>query len=410
MRLEGRQVHDPPDMAPVTGLCEGLAMHTTLNATVQQLLETAVADGRHRGLQAAAYKDGELVVDAWAGTMGPGDDRPLRRDSLFSSYSTTKGVAAAALHLLADRGQIEYAAPVARYWPAFAAHGKGAVTVAQAMSHQAGLHATPVPIRDYVLDWQRALDYVAGLAPAWAPGTATGYHALTYGWIVGGIVQGATGRHIKDVIQDEIARPLGVADELCVGIPDGVETRLTTLEQPPPPGPGVPNPVASLPPDHDYFKAMPSQGGLDFNALDVRKACLPSANGHFTARALARLYGALANGGEIDGVRLVSKERIAAMQRIQTELPDRVLFGLRIPKAIGFWTGGRWAPGGAASFMGARRTAFGHPGHGGSAAWADPEVGLSAAVTLNKLQLGTFGGGIAFDVGGLLRKELGLEE
>ena len=140
----------------------------------------------------------------------------------------------------------------------------------------------------------------------------------------------------------------------------------------------------------------------------MRQACLPSANGHFSARALARLYGALANDGQIDGTRLVSKERVAAMQRIQTELPDRVLFGLRIPKAIGFWGGGRWAPNGAPSFMGARRTAFGHPGRGGSAAWADPEVGLAVAVTVNKLQLGIFGGGIAFDLGRLIREDLGL--
>ena len=376
-------------------------MHATLNAKVQQLLEGAIADGRHRGLQAAAYKDGELIVDAAAGTMGPGDDRPVQRDSLFSSYSTTKGVAALALHLLADRGIVDDRAAVAKYWPAFAAHGKERVTVAQAMSHQAGLHAAPLPTRPFVLDWSRGVAYVAGLAPAWPPGTATGYHALTYGWIVGGIVEGAGGRHIKDVIAVDIARALGVADELFVGIPDGLDDRLTTLELPPD------APVA-LPPDHDYFKAMPANS-VDFNDPEIRRACLPSANGHFTARALARMYGALANGGEIDGVRLVSKDRVAEMQRIQTEAPDRVIFGLRIPKAIGFWGGGRWAPGGAPSFMGSRRTAFGHPGRGGSAAWADPDVGLSVAVTVNKLQAAMLGGGVAFDVGGLIREELGLQ-
>ena len=380
---------------------------TAVNAKVQQLIEAAVADGSHLGLQVAACKDGELVVDAWAGTLGPEDDRPVQRDSLFSSYSTTKGVAAAALHIMTDRGLIEYDAPVARYWPAFAAEGKGAVTVAQAMSHQAGLHATPLPARDFVLDWARGLGYVAGLAPAWAPGTASGYHALTYGWLAGGIIEGATRRSIGRVIEDEIARPLGVSGELYVGIPPGVEGRLATL-QPPPPAPGVPDPIASLPADHDYFKAMPLNIGLDFNDLAVRRACLPSANGHFTARALALLYGAFANGGELAGVRLVSKERIAQMQRVQTALPDRVLFGLRIPKAIGFWTGGLWSPGGRPSFMGARRTAFGHPGRGGSAAWADPDAGLSVAITLNKLQPSIFGGGIAFDVGALIREELGV--
>jgi len=382
-------------------------MHAHLNAKVQGVLEAAVADGRHRGLQAAAYRHGALIVDACAGTLGPGDDRPVQPDSLFSSYSTTKGVAAAALHLLADRGLLRYDVPVAKYWPAFAANGKADVTVAQAMSHQAGLHTTPRPPRPFVLDWQQGVDYIAALAPAWEPGTATGYHAVTYGWIVGGIVENASGRHISDVIEHELARPLGIAGELYVGIPDGVEHRLTTLEEPEPLPPGTPDPVAALPPDHDYFKAMGVVPSLDFNELAIRRACLPSANGHFTARALARLYGALANGGEIDGVRLVSKERIAEMQRVQTELPDRVLFGLKIPKAIGFWAGGLWSPRGLPSFMGARRTAFGHPGRGGSAAWADPDAGLSVAVTVNKLQPTIFGGGIAFDIGGLIREELG---
>ncbi len=383
-------------------------MHARLNARMHELLHAAIADGRHRGLQAAAYKDGELIVDAWAGTMGPGDGRPVQADSLFSSYSTTKGVAAAALHLLADRGLVQYDAPVAKYWPAFAANGKAEITVAQAMSHQAGLHTTPRPVRPFILDWQSGLDYVAGLAPAWTPGTATGYHALTYGWIVGGIVEGASGRRFADVLDEDLARPLGVSGELYVGIPEGVDHRLTTLEEPPPPAPGTPDPVAALPPDHDYFKAMGAGPSLDFNDREVRRACLPSANGHFSARALARLYGALACGGEIEGVRLVSKERIAEMQRVQTELPDRVLFGLRIPKGIGFWLGGLWSPGGLPSFMGARRTAFGHPGRGGSAAWAEPDVRLAIAVTVNKLQPTIFGGGIAFDVGRLIREELGL--
>ena len=382
-------------------------MHARLNARVHELLQAAIADGRHRGLQAAACKDGELVVDAWAGTMGPGDDRPVQGDSLFSSYSTTKGVAAAALHVLADRGLVQYDVPVAKYWSAFAASGKADITVAQAMSHQAGLHTTPRPVRPYVLDWQKGLDYIAGLAPAWTPGTATGYHALTYGWIAGGIVEGASGRSFKDVLEEDLARPLGVSGELYVGIPEGVDHRLTTLQEPPPPPPGTPDPIASLSPDDDYFKAMGATPSLDLNDREVRRACLPSANGHFTARALARLYGALACGGEIGGVRLVSKERIAEMQRVQTEAPDRVLFGLKIPKGIGFWLGGLWSPRGQPSFMGARRTAFGHPGRGGSAAWADPDVGLSFAVTVNKLQPTIFGGGIAFDVGELIREELG---
>ena len=199
------------------------------------------------------------------------------------------------------------------------------------------------------------------------PGTATGYHALTYGWIVGGIVQGASGRHIKDVIREEIAEPLGVGDEMFVGIPDGLDDRLASLQA---------NELSEglpLAEDHDFFKAMPRENDFTFNDMAVRKACLPAANGHFTARALARMYGALANGGEIDGVRLVSPERIPEMQRVLTDMPDRVLLGMPIPKGVGFMMGGDWA--GMPAVSGPRRTAFGHSGAGGSTAFADPEAG-----------------------------------
>ena len=201
---------------------------TKLNSTIHELIQKQVADGRQIGVQVAAYKDGELIVDTWAGTMGPDDDRPVQADTLFNCFSTTKGVAATALHILADRGVIDYDAPVAKYWPEFAANGKENITVAQAMSHQAGLHTAPS--KEITLDWDRAIDYIASGVPAWEPGTATGYHAITYAWVVGGIVQGASGRHIKDVIAEEIAAPLGVGSEMFVGIPDGVEDRLATLK------------------------------------------------------------------------------------------------------------------------------------------------------------------------------------
>ena len=378
---------------------------TKLNSTIHELIQKQVADGRQIGVQVAAYRNGELIVDTWTGTMGPDDDRPVQADTLFNCFSTTtKGVAATALHILADRGIIEYDAPVAKYWPEFAANGKDKVTVAQAMSHQAGLHAAPS--KEITLDWDRAIDYIANGVPAWEPGTATGYHALTYAWVVGGIVQGASGRHIKEVIATEIAAPLGVSTEMYVGIPDGVEDRLATLKQPDPPPADAPNPMAALPPDHDFFKAMPPNSGLDFNDMDVRKACIPSANGHFNARSLARMYGALANGGEIDGVRLVSKERIALMSAIQVEQADRVIF-LPIPKSIGFFNGGNWAMGQVGA-TGPRRTAFGHPGAGGSIAFADPEVGLGVAVTLNKMAGTLQAEGTTEEICRVIRTELGV--
>jgi CubicO group peptidase (beta-lactamase class C family) len=330
------------------------------------------------------------VVDAWAGQMGPEDSRPVQPDSLFLSFSTTKGVAATALHILADRGVVDYDAPVAKYWPAFAQNGKERLTVAQAVSHQGGLHAMPAPFKtEYVTDWDAGIKRMEEGVPAWEPGTATGYHAVTYGWIIGGIVKGATGKHIKDVIREEIAEPLGVADEMYVGIPKGLDERLTTLEI------VVAGETLGLPDDSDFHKAMPKVMWQYFNGTPFREACLPSANGHFTARALAKMYAALASGGEVDGVRLVSRERIGQMQRLMTADADRVL-GTPVRKGIGYFFGG--VMGGIHGPTGPRETAFGHSGAGGSVAFADPEVGMSVAVTLNKVAYPLPGEGVTLEI------------
>jgi CubicO group peptidase (beta-lactamase class C family) len=374
---------------------------TAFNDRVLELVHKQIAAGEQLGVQVCAYKDGEVVVDIAAGTMGPDDPRPVGPDTLFNSFSTTKGVAATALHILADQGKIEYDAPVASYWPEFAANGKERVTVAQAMSHQAGLHAMPNPCTvEQMIDWQAGLDWIANGTPAWEPGTATGYHGITYAWVVGGIVQGASGRHIKDVICEEIAMPLGIAGEMFVGIPDGVEDRLATLAPAP-----ADDLVQLIPPDHDIFKAMPlSLGAPVYNDMRVRQACLPSANGHFSARALAKMYAALAGGGAIGGVRLVSPERVALMQRILTADVDRVLM-MPIRKGVGFMMGGPMN--GVTGVFGPRETAFGHSGAGGSTAFADPEAGLAVAVTINKMQMTLQAEGPTHAICQLIRQELG---
>lgn len=376
-------------------------MDDRLSGTIAALLEEQIARGAQIGVQVCVYQNGERLAAVVAGEMGPDDPRPVRDDTLFSSFSTTKGVAATALHILADRGQIDYDAPVAQYWPAFAANGKGGITVAQAMSHQAGLHAMPVPagIED-MTDWERGLAWVANGTPAWEPGTATGYHAITYAWIVGGIVEGATGRKIADVVREEIAIPLGVQDEMFIGIPDGVEDRLASLQT------AAPGDALPIPSDHDFFKAMPVMRDVSFNDMRIRKAVLPSANGHFSARALARMYGALAHGGAIDGVRLVSEERIPIMQRVLTTDPDRVLM-MPMAKGVGYFMGGVLA--GKPGVFGPRPSAFGHSGAGGSTAFADPEHGLAMAVTINKMQNSLQGEGPTQEICDLVRRELGAE-
>ncbi len=373
---------------------------------VTALLRQQVAEGRQLGVQVCAYHNKRVIVDTVAGRMGPNDPRPVQADSLFCSWSTTKGVAATALHILADKGVIEYDAPVARYWPAFAANGKETITVAQAMSHQTGLHAMPTPFEvTHLTDWEAGLRWVANGTPAYPPGTQTGYHGITFGWIVGGIVQGATGRHIQDIIREEIAQPLTLDTELLVGIPDGVEDRLTTLEiwDVEEMNKALQEQGRSHPPDFD--RAIPAACWQHFNSRVVRRACLPSVNGHFTARALAKMYGALATDGSIEGRTLVSPDRIRQMHRVLREDYDIVL-GRRARKGIGFFLGGELD--GVVGPLGPRITAFGHGGAGGSVGFADPEVGLAVAVTLNKMASEVPGAGRTQEICDLIRAELGV--
>jgi CubicO group peptidase (beta-lactamase class C family) len=378
----------------------------TLNDKVKKLIDRQVKDGRHIGVQVCAYKDGERLVDTWAGTMGPDDSRPIEADSLFCSWSTTKGVASTAIHMLADRGIIDYDARVTDYWPEFGQNGKDEVTVTQALSHQIGLHALPSPFNlEFILDWDAGIEYIEKAKPAYPPGTKMGYHAFTWGIIAGGIVQASSGRHIKDFVRDEIAKPLGIEDEMFLGIPDGVEDRLTTIEIW-----DIPSILKELgiklPEDHDWFKAMPNERWKHFNEMAVRRACMPSSNGHFTARALAKMYAALAGDGSIDGVQLVSPERISYMQRLVTDQIDIVALGMPVRRGIGFSLGG--IRDGIHGPMGPRITAFGHSGAGGSIAFADPEAGLAVAVTLNKMVFVMPSKSREMEICNLIRDELGV--
>lgn len=373
-----------------------------LNARVQALLERQVAEGRQLGVQAAVYRYGEQIVNAYAGTMGPKDPRPVGADSLFSSFSTTKGVAATIVHMLADQGLLDYDAPVIKYWPAFGQNGKERITVATALSHQAGLHKMPRPTTlAFATDWEAGLRWIEQATPAYEPGTKTGYHAVTFSWLVGGIIRGACGRHIRDMIVEDIARPLGVEGELYCGIPDGLEDRLTTLKSAGGGGPRAGLAEApAMPKDHPMFDAMPPDSELNYNDIRVRKACLPASNGHFTANGLAKMYGALANGGEIGGIRLVSPERIPHMQRILTRDRD-IVTGMPMRKGIGFMMGG--TTNGVSGPQGPRETSFGHAGNGGSVAFADPELGLGVAVTLNLMQQPVPSGGVTMEICELIR-------
>jgi CubicO group peptidase (beta-lactamase class C family) len=373
-----------------------------VNDAIRELVEAQVGDGTQIGIQVAAVLDGEVVVDVAAGSMGSDDDRPVRADTLFASFSVTKGVAALALAQLVDRGLLDVDEPVAAVWPEFAANGKDAVTVAQAVSHQAGLHAMPEPFApDHLTDWDAGVARMAHARPAWEPGAAVGYHAVTFGWIVGGIVAGATGRQIRDWVRTEIAEPLGVAGEMSIGVGGATDEpeRFATIEIVAA-GDGL-----DIPADSDFYRAMPRAMWEHYNSAEARRACMPGANGHFSARALARLYGALAAGGEIDGVRLVGADALAVATRIRARATDRVL-GIPLRYGLGFQLGGTMPVAGGGEVhgaMGPRESTFGHGGAGGSTAFADPVTGLGVAVTINKMAYPAPGTGPTVEICDLIR-------
>jgi CubicO group peptidase (beta-lactamase class C family) len=331
------------------------------------VLADLVASGAELGLQLAAYRRGELVVDTWAGVSDRMSGRPVDGDTLFTVFSTSKGIAATCAHLLAERGQLDYDAPIARYWPEFAQNGKARATVRDALSHRVGVPRLPAGVTpEQLCDWDGMCAFLAAEAPAWEPGTRSGYHALTYGWLVGELVRRADGRPIAELVRDELCRPLGSPD-FYFGIPDAVEPRVATLEWAPEPPAVTPEPGSLL------ERAIPD-GSLDwFNRPDVRRAAIPGGGGITSARWLARHYAALI--GPVDGVRLLPAERVAAATRLQTEEIDLVAGG--VPRrALGYGLGGL-----PDSPLGPRATAFGHGGAGGSLGFADPERGLAVGFT-----------------------------
>ena len=345
-------------------------------AAVQAVLDAYVSQGGEVGLQVAAYQHGEQVVDAWAGVADEETGRLFDGETLTTVFSVTKGVASTAVHLFAERGQIMYDEAVANYWPEFGVNGKEMVTVAQALSHQAGIPQIPAGIGPAGLeDWDRVVEAVALETPLWDPGTAPGYHSITHGWIVGGIVEAVAGRRIDRFIREELFAPIGMADHFFLGLPESKDGRLAPLTMD-----DALRAEAPPAPESYAHRAVPPAFyplGDSANLTEVRRAVVPGYGGIGTARALARLYAAMI--GEVDGVRLLSDERVRAMSAMQTSAWDLVLAAAD-PKGIGYFLGQPNSP------MGTRLSAFGHPGYGGSIAFADPDYGFAFALTKNRLR------------------------
>jgi CubicO group peptidase (beta-lactamase class C family) len=336
------------------------------------------------GAAAAVVLDGKSVVDIWGGHADKAATRPWTRDTLVNVYSTTKGVTAICAHRLVDKGLLDIDAPVAKYWPEFAQAGKDKLPVRFLLSHRAGLPAVrKILDGDALFNWTTMTAALAEQEPWWEPGTAHGYHAVTFGWLVGEVIRRITGKTPGVYLRDEIAGPLGL--DFHIGLDAKHDARVASLIASPPPGPGEPNIFAEAMknPESVVAKAFmnpPLMGkpGL-VNSREWRAAEIPAANGHGTARALARLYGVLARGGELDGVRLMSKDEVAKCSIEQSNGPDKVLT-LNTRFSQGFMMS---QPG---ADLGPNAKSFGHPGAGGSLGYADPEAKIGFGYTMNKMQ------------------------
>ena len=344
-----------------------------VQTTTQRLLDDLVDSGAERGLQVAAYHHGELVVDAWAGIADPSAGTPVGHDTLFTVYSVSKGITATAVHILAERGTLTYDDPIARHWPEFAQQGKAGILIRHALTHTAGLPQMPPRFDTYdVTDWPRMCDRIAGLPPLFPAGETPVYHALTYGWIVGGVTERADGRPFGRIVAEEIAAPLAL-DGLYFGVPASEASRVATLVEPPGlvDAAGQPSPpIPGIVPDE-------AATAVTMNRSAMRRACLPAYGLTANARSLAKAYAALIGEG-VDGVRLFSEERRRIATTIHVDGIDPSS-DLPITFALGYGVGG------PESVMGPRRSAFGHGGYGGALGFADPNYGLAIGVTKNHL-------------------------
>ena len=364
----------------------------SVQARVGELIRQQVTEGRQIGVQVCAYQDGKVVVDDCAGAMGPGDSRPVQPDSLFCSFSTTKGVSSVALAHAHSRGLLDYDAAVASYWPEFGAAGKGTITVRQLLSHQAGLAVTDVPMDlDVLADPDRVAAAIDCQTPAWPAGSRHGYHGISLGWYESELLRRVDPqrRTIGGYFADEIATPLDA--DFHIGLPDEVPAeRLATIHGYKPAEMVLhlrelpPRFVrAFLDPRSATAKAFGNPrllGVLDnYNRRDVLAVESPASNGTGQARAVARIYSALACGGGDLGIGPETLSQLEQPATPPTEgLHDEIL---HVDTAFSL---GYVKPFPSFRFGGSQWRAFGTPGAGGSFGFADPEHRVGFCYAMNR--------------------------
>jgi len=299
---------------------------------VRHDLAQLVDAGEELGASIVLDLDGDIVIDMWGGYRDEARAQPWVSDTITNVWSTTKTVTSLAALMLVDRGQLDVDAPVATYWPEFAAAGKEGVLVRHLMSHMSGVSGLEQPaVIEDLYDWEKSTARFAAQAPWWQPGTASGYHATNFGHLVGEIVRRITGKSLKQFVADEIAGPLGA--DFQIGAVESDWDRIAPVVPPPP----LPFDLSSLPPDSPTVRTLtgPPADANDANTPGWRRADMGAINGHGNARSVARILSVISRGGEVDGVRLLRPETIELIFNEQANGIDVVL-GVPLRFGIGF--------------------------------------------------------------------------
>jgi CubicO group peptidase (beta-lactamase class C family) len=345
---------------------------------LRRAFEENFAARNELGAAVSVTVHGETVVDLWGGYADAAGRKPWRRDTIVCMMSVAKAVSALCVHMLADRDAIDVDAPIAKYWPEFAQQGKEEIPVAWALSHLASVPVADAAPRGALYDWKIMTEAIAAQAPLWPPGTTPCYHTATQGFILGELVRRVDGRSIGTFIREEIAGPLGI--DYHIGLTPAEEARCADMV------PSKGNVLSTA--QSGDTKSLLARGWAqlplreDFNSPRWRRAEVPSANGHGAARAIGRLYACLAQGGEIDGVRLIGSKALKRARTEQWSARD-AMSGLNFRIALGFYLN---AP--PDRPMGPNRDTFGHSGAGGAQSFGDPALGLGFCYAPNRMHAG----------------------
>ena len=367
----------------------GSQIHGEVAPGFERVRDAFAANFEKHGEVGAAfslYHRGKKVVDLWGGVADVETGRPWAEDSIVMVFSSTKGATAICAHLLAQRGELDLDAPVAEYWPEFAAGGKQDIPVRWLLSHQVGLPVFDNPLTPQeFLAWEPPVKALAAQSPVWEPGTTHGYHAGSYGWLVGEVVRRITGKTLGTFFADEVAGPLGL--DFWIGLPESEESRVVPMIEIDLQEVGVEEQALTdrrrdlldASRDPDSLLARPSTTGpLNPNTRAFRAAELPAGNGIADARSLARMYASLIGDG-VDGVRILNEETVTRATAEQSNGRDAVL-QIQTRFGLGFELN---LPHGHLGQEGA----FGHSGAGGSLGFADPKAEIAFGYAMNKMQL-----------------------